>query len=433
MLWFMSDHPVPGRRSFGGLDYIKITLLSLAITALWQSMHSIILPMRILDFVAENQKNTYLGLLTFVGLILAMLVQPVAGAYSDRSGFVRGRRMPYILGGVTGLLIFLAVFGFAPNYAVLFASYCFMQIASNVVQGAYQAYLPELVPQNRRGLASGIKSVMEIVGGAVMVLVSPRLMGHYTAGEGTYWLWLTLGILGAVMLFAGLATIFWVKESPPATLSISNKPVENPLAGIFKLDLKRDIPFIWFLISRLLVFMGLTTIQQFALYFFKDVVGVADPAQASANFIVISVAGMVLAAYPAGRLSDNKGRKPVAVISAFLGAIAVLLIIILPKEYDWLRFPALLLGLALGAFSTTNWAMATDLVPVGGEARYLGIANMATAGGAALARLIGPVIDFFNGRSYNLGYQVMLICCLVYFVLGGLLLLKVKNQTRPGN
>ena len=62
----------------------------------------------------------------------------------------------------------------------------------------------------------------------------------------------------------------------------------------------------------------------------------------------------------------------------------------------------------------------------GEEARYLGLTNLATAGGAALARLIGPVIDFFNAYTPGLGYSVMLLACFIYFVVGSLLLLKVK-------
>lgn len=65
----------------------------------------------------------------------------------------------------------------------------------------------------------------------------------------------------------------------------------------------------------------------------------------------------------------------------------------------------------------------------GEEARYLGIVNMATAGGAALARVIGPVIDYFNNRSANLGYDFMLLMCMVYFAAGSLLILKIKRKT----
>jgi Na+/melibiose symporter-like transporter len=416
-------------RPFGGWDYLKINLMALSITALWQSLHSIILPIRILDFVAESQKNTYLGLITFAGLLLAMLAQPLAGALSDRSRFSLGRRRPFILGGALLLLLFLIVFGAAPSYAVLFIAYCLMQISSNIIQGPYQAFIPELVPAGRRGLASGVKNMAEILGGALLVFISPRLMSNYSPGEGAYWLWLTLAIIGVLIIFSTLATILWVKE-PRRASPQAPQPFWKTVLGTFRLDMQRDKPFLWFLVSRLLVYMSLATIQQFALYFFKDVVGMADPARASANFIVVAVIGMLAAAYPAGRLCDRMGRKPVAFAAALLGALAMLLIIVLPKEYNLLLFPAVLLGIALGAFSSSNWAMATDLAPAGEEARYLGIANMATAGGAALARLIGPLIDFFNGRAVNLGYQVMLFFCLGYFLVGAMALLKVKRGVR---
>jgi Na+-transporting NADH:ubiquinone oxidoreductase subunit NqrD len=76
---------------------------------------------------------------------------------------------------------------------------------------------------------------------------------------------------------------------------------------------------------------------------------------------------------------------------------------------------------------STNWALATDLVTRGEEARYLGMANVATAGGAALARLIGPIIDFFNGYGTGMGYSVMLIACIGYLIIGSALLVKVQE------
>jgi Na+-transporting NADH:ubiquinone oxidoreductase subunit NqrD len=68
------------------------------------------------------------------------------------------------------------------------------------------------------------------------------------------------------------------------------------------------------------------------------------------------------------------------------------------------------------------------LIPRGEEARWLGLTNLATAGGAALARLIGPVIDFFNAYSFGLGYSVMLLASFIYFLVGSLLLLKIKGR-----
>jgi Na+/melibiose symporter-like transporter len=412
-------------RAFGAADYLKITFLVFAMTGLWQGMHIIVLPLRVLDFVPEAGKNTYLGLLTFSGLILAMVVQPIVGAISDRSGFSWGRRRPYILLGVILMLLFLPGIGLAGSYTILFTIYCLMQVSSNAVQGPHQGFIPDLVPEGKRGLASGVKGFLEILGGVALIYPIAIFMDNYTLGQGSQWLWLALGVPGFILLAFMVATVLMVKERPGIA-----GPRPSILATIrrtFKIKIRANRGFIWFLVSRLFVFAALAIIQQFALYFLQDVVGVADPAGAAARFTILAVVGMLVVVYPAGRLSDRIGRKPIGISSALLGAVGVL-VIILSKDYTTILIAAGIIGVALGAFSSTNWALATDLVAKGEEARYLGLANVATAGAGALARLIGPIIDFFEKQSAGLGYQVMLIVCFVFFILGALLLVKVKGR-----
>ncbi|MDX9986355.1 MAG: MFS transporter, partial [Dehalococcoidales bacterium] len=121
--------------------------------------------------------------------------------------------------------------------------------------------------------------------------------------------------------------------------------------------------------------------------------------------------------------------KKICIAAALSGAFGIVVLLI-SSSNAMLTVGASVIGLALGAYNSSNWALATDLVNKGEEAKFLGIANMATAGGGALARLIGPVIDFFNGVGLNLGYTVMLLVCIVYFVAGALLLIKVKPNSR---
>ena len=172
--------------------------------------------------------------------------------------------------------------------------------------------------------------------------------------------------------------------------------------------------------------MALTTLQTFALYFLRDVVGATNPAAATADLLIAVGIGMVIAVYPAGRLSDRVGRRPVVVFSGLLGACGIL-VLFFSSSYGYIIAGGATLGISAGAFMSSNWALATDLVSKDEEARYLGLANLATAGGAALARLIGPAIDFFNRYSPNLGYQVMLGACFVYLVTGSLLIIKIKK------
>ena len=412
---------IPFRR----LDYVKITLLGFALTGLWQSLHTIILPMRLLDFIPEAQKNTYLGLLTLSGLLLAMVVQPIAGSISDRSGFRWGQRRPYILIGSILALLLIPGIGLAGSYAAIFIVYCLLQVVTNIAQGPYQAFIPELVPAGKRGRASGVKGLLEITGGVALIYLSSVYMDHYFAGEGSYFLWLILGLLALVLLLAMVATILIVRE-PPVNTGRHRTPVLDTVYQTFIKGLWTNHNFIWFLVSRLLIFMAFTTVQQFALYYLKDVIGVANPAEATARFSLVAVAGMLLVVWPAGYLSDRIGRKLLTAASGLLGALGIA-IIALSQDYGTILWAAGIIGVSMGIFNSTNWALATDFTPRTEEARYLGVANMATAGGAALARLIGPLIDFGNQQSPGLGYKIMLLVCLVYFVAGSVLVLKIRQ------
>ena len=55
----------------------------IGLSFMWNSLHVTILPAVLLNYVPDSQKNTWLGLLTFFGLILAMIIQPLSGALSD--------------------------------------------------------------------------------------------------------------------------------------------------------------------------------------------------------------------------------------------------------------------------------------------------------------------------------------------------------------
>jgi Na+/melibiose symporter-like transporter len=427
----------PKARRFGRWDYFKITILVFATTALWQGMHGIILPLRVLDFVPEVEKNTALGLLISTGLLLAMIVQPVVGAISDRSGFSWGRRRPFILVGIVFLLLLLPGIGLAGSYAVLFTTYCFLQIGSNTVQGPHQGFIPDLVPVGKRGLASGVKGLLEILGGVALLYPIAIFMDNYAIGQGNQWLWLSLALPGIVLLLFTVVTVLKVREQPRSgglQLSAANLNASiikrhlliwlrlSPVIGF----IKRHRSFAWFLASRLFFFLAMAVIQRFALYYLRDIIGAEDPAEAVFRFSILAVIGMLVVVYPAGRLSDRMGRKSIAFSSAILGSLGILLII-LYQSYASIMIAAGILGVATGAFTATNWALATDLVVNGKEARYLGLANMATAGAGVLAGAVGPLIDRYEAVTIGLGYQIMLVACLLFFLLGGLLLLKVRS------
>jgi len=418
---------VPSEKAFRPADYVKISIFAAALSLLWPSLHSIIIPLRLLDFAPDAQKNTYLGLLTFVGSLIAVFVQPLAGAVSDRFGSRWGRRRPFIFVGTLLALLFLPSIGISGSFLFLLIGYCLLQVATNIAQGPFQAFIPDMVPPGHRGVASGAKGLAEILGGVAFLRLVAYFMDNYTSSGSDMWLWAAIGFLWLMLLAAMIATMLMVKEKPSS--STSEPSVLKTLAGAYKIDVKGNPGFIWFLVSRLFILMAMVVLQTFALYFIIDVIDHPNPAGVAADLLITVGVFLILAVYPAGQLSDRFGRKPVILFSGFVG-IAGILVLLVSRSYVGTLVCGGLLGLSAGAFLSTNWALATDLVPAGEEARYLGLTNIATAGAGALARLIGPLIDFFNNRQSGLGYSIMLMMCIIYFVIGSAAVIPIRLKSK---
>jgi len=425
----MENQSAP-KSPFRGLDYLKITILGFALGGLANAMHSIILPLRIQDFVEDSRKSTFLGLITFAGLLIAMLVQPIAGSVSDRSTSRWGRRRPFIFIGITAAIILLAGIGSVGSFAALFIIWGFTQTSLNIAQGPFQAFIPDLVPSKKRGLASGVKNLLEIAGGVVLIRVVSIFMSNYSGNSSGIGLWSSLGVLGLVLLVTLVITLVTVREKPGNGLTAASGAAAS-FPDIFHINIKAHPGFLLFLVSRLLFIMALTTLQTFALYYFQDVVGIADPAKITADLITAVGIAMLIIVIPAGRISDKIGRKSILIACGFLAAAGIAVIFYFPV-YHLILFAGSLIGLAAGAFLSTNWALATDLIPQEEAGRYMGITNLASAGGGALARLIGPVIDFFNGLGTGTGYSVMLGSCFAYFIIGSILIWRIQTTRHSG-
>ena len=412
-------------KEFRPVDYAKITIFGLAMTALWSSLHSIILPLRIADFIPVGRQATYLTLLTVPGLLLAIVVQPIAGAFSDRSGFRWGRRRPFILIGAILTLSFLPGISLAGRLSILFAIYYLLQISSNTALGPYLAFIPDLVPEGKRGLASGVKGLLEIAGAGVAIWLIGQLMGNYSLGDGGRWLWLSLGILGIIFLSTMVATVLTVKERPG--VGGPRLPLLSILRKSFKIDVKANPDFIRFVLSRLFFIIPLTAFQAFGLYFFRDYLGVANPAAVMGNFTLFSSLCMIGMVYPAGFLSDRFGRKPIALTSGLIAALGIGLLFFF-RSYDFILIAAILMGIGFGGLWASNWALATDVVPKDEAGKYIGLTNLASAGGSALARLQGPMIDYFNARRFGLGYTAMLTTSFTSLIVSSALLWRIKKR-----
>jgi MFS family permease len=147
---------------------------------MWSSLHPILLPAVLLNYVPDERKNTYLGLLTFMGLIIAMIVQPISGAISDGWKSRFGRRRPLILLGTLFDFVFLSILAWMGGFVWLFIGYVGLQFSSNIAHGPMQGLMPDRVPKTQMGTASSLKTFMDLIALVVASLLAGRLFDSVT-------------------------------------------------------------------------------------------------------------------------------------------------------------------------------------------------------------------------------------------------------------
>ncbi|MGY3677593.1 hypothetical protein [Streptomyces sp. TE33382] len=91
----------PGQRPrIGGIRRPLGRLLALfgpasfSISLVWGSVPSILLALQVQDIYGQEHKVAMLAVVTTSGAVAAMLIQPIAGALSDRTRSRFGRRAP---------------------------------------------------------------------------------------------------------------------------------------------------------------------------------------------------------------------------------------------------------------------------------------------------------------------------------------------------
>ena len=253
---------------------------------MWNALHPIILPAVLLNFVPDAKKNTILGLLTFTGLLIAMIIQPVSGAVSD--GWVSrfGRRRPLMAIGVIFDLLFLSVIAWGGGLTWLVIGYIGLQISSNTSQGSFQGLLPDQVPEEQMGVASSLKTVMDTLSLIIAALLAGRMMDPQRHDPTA----IMLVVIGLLIITASL-TVFLTHEQP-----IRNQHPQSlrSLSNYFKIDFGKNKAYWWLTAERASFLLGIYGLQAFGQYYLQDVLHAPDPPKQMGNLLAAITAGVLI-------------------------------------------------------------------------------------------------------------------------------------------
>jgi MFS family permease len=366
-------------------------------------------------------KNTALGLVTIITLLVALLAQPLMGRRSDQTRSRWGKRAPYLAAGSIGICLSLALLILSNNLWLFILAAMLVSACSNTTQVAWQALIPDHVPESQRGTAAGIKTLWELVGA-----VSGVGLAGFMLAQGNLWgtplaamsLYLTILIITLLALRRTTGPI-----ALPAVLSF-----QNPFSALAASVRRAPPAFLWWMLNRFLFWSSAIAVRTFLLNYLEDVLGLswAEAQTLSSHLFILLGVGVFILALPAGAIADRIGRRPIVLLAGWMAAAGVVLFMVW-RDLNLLFIAGGLIAGGAGIFAGASWALATDLAPKDEGALYLALANTATALGSIGGRLGGPLIDGVNqllGTTTS-GYLVVYSIAALFFAGSSLIVFKI--------
>ena len=406
---------------------VALASISFALTIATNTLEPSVYGHKILDLV-PNRPNTALGLITFVSSLVAIIIPPIIGKLSDQSSSRYGQRIPFLGFGAIFLTLGLYLIAISPTLGVFISSVILFQVAYSLISSPWQAIYPDIVPQQQRGTAAGIRGLSDVLGLIIGRKFAGDLVGNFEQlGQNT--LLLAVAIPAAAIILAFVITTIITQPFQNQTNSPKKPNNRFSWKQTYLVDIKSHPAFIWWFANRFLFWTAFTTLATFLLFFAIDVIGLEESqAQVYLGNLALILGGAILIiTLPAGWVADKIGRKPLVVGAGFLAAIGSFIIIFV-RDVNLLSVAGAIIGLAAGVFVSANFALITDIVPSDEAARYLAVAGIASAGAGALARLMGgllidPINAYFNSTAA--GYLALYSLATILFLLSAVAALRL--------
>ena len=403
---------------------LSVSIYWFGISAIWGG-YEIFGQARIESLVGVANRGAVQGNIELLGALVAILVVPTAGTISDYTLSRWGRRKPYILVGAIFDVVFIYALVNSQTLLAFAAFYLMLQFSSNLAQGPFQGYVPDLVPERQVSIASGLLGFMRVLGliAGVFIVSSGVATGDFAT---------PLLIVGGIELALAIATFVLVREGP----------VGRPRNGrswfaiareAWGTDVLRERNFLFMSATRLLFLMGTSAFVNLSLYYVRDTLGQSgeDLERWITIGLVAFIAGTAAGTIPGAWLADRVGRKMVIWGAAAVTSIGIFLAARAGSPTEALPGLALM-GLGNGAYIAVDWALMTSVIPKVASGRYMGLANIANSISGPLAVVVaGRVLDMVTATAGLEAGPRAAISTGILFLAGASLMLTFVHPPKP--
>jgi MFS family permease len=361
-------------------------------------------------------KVANLAIVTTAGSIATLFVQPLIGAFSDRTRSRMGKRAPWVVIGASGSAILMILLSGAATLLWITVFYVLLMMLLNVLNAPLPAIITDRVPRKGRGVASAVLAMGTILGMGAGVLIAGAFAEMIGIGYTLFAVLVLLSSFGFVLFNRDFSS----KDAERVPFSW-----REFFAG-FWVSPRKHPDFAWAFAARFLMILAYQGVQSYLLYILRDHIHLSiDASNSFAGILtVVQLLGALVSTYASGKLSDRIGRRKSFVVASSLIMGAALAIPLVWPTVTGMIVLAALFGFGYGVYLSVDLALMTEVLPGEGmeTGRQLGILNLATTLPQALTPAVAWALITVSG-----GYASIFVAGIGFAVLGALAVLPIRS------
>lgn len=369
--------------------------------------------------LAPGERTYWLGWAGSISSVVVMLIAPLLGGIADRRGYKK--RFLFVstaLGAASTAALFTVLKGDWPLALALFtlASIGFFAGTSFYDSLIVAVAAPaEMDRVSSRGYGLGYLGGGLLFALNVFMFQSPSTFGIADGAQAVLWSFLMAGVWW--MLFA-LPLFRWVPEAP-GQASASGDWAE--LRATFG-EVLRNKPVWMFLLAYWLYIDGVDTIIRMAVDY-----GIKlgfEPGSLIKALLLVQFIGFP-AAIAYGALADRFGTKTMLYVALVAYSAVTCWAYTLQTETQFYLMAGAI-GLVQGGVQSLSRSYYAKLIPADRAGQFFGFYNML----GKFAAVFGPLAVGFTAAAFPDNQRLSILALLPFFVVGALLLSRVKPDPR---
>ena len=364
-----------------------------------------------------GEGDLWWGRVMSVSVLFVALSSPALGSVADRAR-IRKRMMLAYTCLCIGAVAALSSVG--PGDVLW--GFCLAVLANIGFEGAlvyYNAYLPDLAPEGRRGFVSGVGFALGYAGSLIGLLIALPLVQR-----GMFELtWLSVAAFFALF---SLPAWRWLPADAPGGQHVAKAALD----GLRRLrattrEVLRSKPLRRFLFAYFFYIDGVLTVIYFAAIFATKTLRF-EQGELMLLFMVVQISAL-LGSLALAKPTDRWGAKRVIGLTLVLWTLIVAGAAAVESKPTFFAMAALA-GSGLGAVQAASRSLMSSMIPRGREAELFGFYAFCGKSSSVLGPLVFGQVSYLSGGNQRLA----VLCIGAFFVVGGLLLRRVPSPAASG-